>query len=153
MAALDSYYIFFNDNSYAETTLVGNNKLLRYKPMLDLCKIYSKKKGKIVLAGGFYSLKGDTIVMDRYFTYGMDWFVNLRKEYFKIIDRNHIKRIGTQLFTLSKGPSKIGKRYTALYEFVPTSTLPSADCVGTKNDKNMWYDENEWLNWKKRMGR
>ena len=154
LGPLALYYIFYNDGSFIDIYLDGNTLFLRNKEHVDVGAnaMHSSKK-PYLYSGGYYALRGDTIVMDIYYVYGGDWFVNLKKEYFKIIDRNHIKRIGTQFFTLSKGPSKIGKEYTVLYEFVPTSTLPSADCVGTKNDKNMWYDENEWLNWKKKTGR
>ena len=149
------YYIFYNDGSYLNIYLDGNTRFLRNMPNLDLCAhIFgggSKEKPQLYF-GGFYALRGDTLVLDHYENYGMEWIKHLQKEYFKIVDRNHIRKIGFQRFKLSTGPTAIGKQ-DILYEFVPASNLPPAGCVSIKNDRNMWYDENEWKEWMKKMKR
>lgn len=151
---LDVYYTFYNDGSYLSILFqYGNNRYLRHKPGVDLCaNIWHTKGEPYLYSGGYYALRGDTIVIDIYFCYGMENTVNLRKQYFKIEDRNHIRQIGEQAFMLTKGPSKIQK-LNVLYEFVPASNLPPEGYVSAKLEKEMWYDEGEWRSWMQKMGR
>lgn len=146
-------YILYNDGSYYEVGLNGNFIYLRHKQNLDLSAYCSHSRKKPYLySGGFYTLKGDTIVMDKYMTIEKGRPMCLHKVYWKIVDKNHIRHFKTQYFSLAEGTSKI-RTYNVLYEFIPTATVPPAGNVDIKLDRNMWYDENEWKEWMKKMGR
>ena len=156
-SSLDTTYygpsvLFFKDGTFG-TFFINPNKYYNSDTIISLINnINHYYKNSVILNGGCYFIKNDTIITHEYSISQLTWELFERK--YVIISSSLLKLCEWHWCSKDSVLREIHSNKNnkdIIYSFVPANDLPSSDDVWIKRKKRLWQSQEQWKAYRQRI--